>query len=116
WAYATSGPLVLDGPVTLELWSSTGLFGTLAKGTLYAYLYDCTPGGASCARIASNTFTANPWNSSLLTWGHRTITVGSVTGTIPAGHELRLKLLYKGKDLWLTMTASYPTAMAVTLG
>jgi len=116
WTYPAPAPLVLAGAVTLDIWSSTGPFNALNQGTLYAYLYDCTAGGASCTKIASNTATANPWNTSLLDWGHRTVTIGTVAHTVPAGDELRIKLLFHQHDLWLTMSAAYPTALTVTLG
>jgi len=116
WTYPAPAPLVLNGPVTLDLWSSEGAFITLHNGTLYAYLYDCTPGGVVCTKIASNTVIANTWNTSLLDWGHRLLTVGSVNRTIPAGNELRIKILFHARDLWMTMSAGYPTALNVTLG
>jgi hypothetical protein len=114
WTYVVPSPLALDGPVTLDIFSSTGPFLSLKDGTLYAYLYDCTGGGASCTKVAANTAFANPWNTALLSWGHRVVTIGSVTRTIPAGHELRVRLLFRSADLWLTMTAAYPTALIVT--
>jgi HD domain-containing protein/Big-like domain-containing protein len=116
WAYSASSPLLLNGPVTLDLWSSTGLFVIPKPATLYAYLYDCTAGGASCTRIASNAVFHDPWNTSSLDWTNRTITIGSVSRTIPAGNELHVKLLFHPSDLWMTMSAAYPTALVVTLG
>jgi hypothetical protein len=116
WTYTAPGSLLLNGPVTLDLWSSTGLFLSSKPGTLYAYLYDCAPGGASCTNIGSNVVAHDPWNTSLLDWTHRQITVGSVSRTIPAGNELHVKLLFHPSDLWITMSASYPTALVVTLG
>ena len=113
---------MLNGPVVLDIWSSLGLFTTLDSATLDAYLYDCTPGGATdpnwagCTKIASNSSFASPWNTSLLSWGHRQITIGTVNRTIPGNNELRIRVLVESRDLWLTMTAAYPTALVVTLG
>lgn len=114
WMYTASGPLPLNGPVTLDLWSSTGLFGITKPGTIYAYLYDCAPGGGSCAKVASNVAFHDPWNTSLLDWTRRQITVGSVSRIIPTGNELHVKLLFHPSDLWITMSASYPSALVVT--
>ena len=116
WAYPVPSPLVLNGPVTLDLWSSTGTFDALRLGKLYTYLYDCTSGGLSCTPIATSTAVANPWNAPLLDWTHRVITIGTLNRTIPTGNELRIKLLFHGTDLWTTMTASYASALVVTLG
>jgi hypothetical protein len=116
WMYATPGPLVLDGPVTLDLWSSTGLFPSSTPGQLFSYLYDCAPGGVSCTNIGSNVTFHDPWNLSAVDWTHRLMTVGSVSRTIPAGNELHVKVLFHPSDLWITMSASYPSALVVTLG
>ena len=122
WTYTPPSSLALNGPVALGLWSSTGVFGASKEGTLYASLYDCVPGGAGdpawsgCTRIASNAVFRDPWNTSLFDWGYRLVTIGSVSRTIPAGNELRVRLLFHPSDLWLTMTAAYPTALVVTLG
>ena len=43
WRYPVPAGLVLNGPVVLHLWSATSGIGA---GTAYAYLYDCTAGGA----------------------------------------------------------------------
>src|SRR5262249_20674183 len=54
WTYTAPSPFVLNGPVALDLWSSTGLSGSLSQGEIYAYLYNCTAGGVICTKIASN--------------------------------------------------------------
>ena len=63
WRRPLAGPLVLNGPVTLHLSSAQS-----GNGTAYAYLYDCTAGGASCTQIGYGTVSDNPWNG-LLSWG-----------------------------------------------
>jgi hypothetical protein len=78
------------------------------------YLYDCAAGGGSCTRIAANTVFADPWNTTTSPWGLRMVTVGSVTRAIPTGNELRVKLLIRSAELWVTMSALYPTALVVT--
>jgi hypothetical protein len=116
WTYPAPAPLVLNGPVSLDLWSSSEIFNVLKSGTIYVYLYDCTAGGSSCAKIAQNTVVFNPWNNSLIDWSHRTVVVGSVNHTVPTGDELRIKILHHGGNLWVTMSAAYPSALVVTLG
>jgi hypothetical protein len=39
-----------------------------------------------------------------------------VRATIAADHELRIRLLFHEKDLWLMTSADYPTALVATLG
>ena len=116
WVRSVPAPLVLNGPVTLQLWSSIALFESNRSGHPYVYLYDCAAGGTSCVRIAATDVQVNQWNGLLSTWVFKEITVGSVARTIPAGRELRVRLLFKQADLWLAMTAGYPSALVVTLG
>ena len=118
WAYTLPASLTLNGPVTLQFWSTVDGFLGLSRGTLYAYLYDCASGGGSCVRIASNTLMQQPWNTSLLccSWSYRTLSIGTVNRTIAAGRELHVRLLFDHRDLWMTMTASYPSALQVTVG
>jgi hypothetical protein len=56
------------------------------------------------------------WQNGSATWTHHEVPVGSVAHTIPAGHELRIRLLMKRHDLYLAFTAQYPTALTVTQG
>ncbi len=116
WIYTTPSPMLLAGPVTLDLWSSFGVFGTVKAGIIYSYLYDCTAGGLSCTRIASNTVFANPWNTSLIDWSYRSISIGNANRTIPTGNELRVRVQFQRGDLWVTTTAAYSSALVVTLG
>ncbi len=118
WTYVVpaSPPLTLSGPVTLQLWSAIGPFGVLASGRIYAYLYDCAAGGTPCIQLASTNVFANPWNTSVLTWSFRTITVGTVTSTLAPTHELQIKILFAGNDLWLTTTAAFPSSVNLTVG
>ena len=108
-------PLMLDGPITLQLWSAIGPFGALSSGHIYAYLYDCNASNA-CTNIASTDVFASPWNTDPLTWSFRSIAFGSVTNTIAPAHTLRIKLLFAGADLWLTTTQDYPTTLELTVG
>lgn len=116
WTYPTPAPMILAGPVTLDLWSSLGVFGTVKAGIIYTYLYDCSAGGLSCTKIASNTVFANPWNTSLIDWSYRSISIGSVNRTIPTGNELRVRVQFQQGDLWVTTSATYSSALVVTLG
>jgi hypothetical protein len=116
WTYTAPADIDLDGPLTLELWSGTaGFLSGLHDGKLYTYVYDCTAGGASCTTIASNTLYRNPWSQLLNSWTFRSLTVGAVSRTIPAGHELRIRLLFQFRDLWVMSNASYPSSVVLTI-
>jgi hypothetical protein len=123
WTFTAPAPLVLSGPVVLNLWSSSGVFGATGKGTIFVYLENCGPGGATnayfagCTTIASNTVFEDPWNTSTTGWGNRLITIGNVSATIPLGNELRVRVLFREKaGLWIMMSSDYPTGLIATLG
>ena len=115
WVYTLPAPLALNGPVVLGLWSTIDFFRLSKAGHPHVYLYDCASGRVGCVTIAENDVHVNPW-SLLPTWVSKQITVGSVTRTIAAGRELRVRLLFQHEDLWVAMTAAYPSALRVTLG
>ena len=109
WRYPLASGLVLNGPVVLHLASSGS-----GSNVSYAYLYDCTAGGATCTQIGfgSKTF------SGLLGlgfWTSNDITVGTVNRTLPAGHELRLRLYSGSGDQWVAMTAGLPSSLTITV-
>jgi putative nucleotidyltransferase with HDIG domain len=112
WRFPLSSSLTLNGPVTLHL--SSIQTGSPGDGTAYAYLYDCTAGGVSCTQIAFGRLADKPWNS-LGVWAQHDITVGTVSRTLPAGHELRLRLYVGQGDQWIAMTAALPTSLTLTL-
>ena len=108
WRWPLASALVLAGPVTLHL-SSHGS----GHGTAYVYLSDCTALGA-CTQISSGTLSDNTWNG-LLFWGQHDISVGTVNRTLPAGHELRVRLLVGQGDQWVAMTAALPSSLTLTI-
>ncbi|MBK5287876.1 MAG: tandem-95 repeat protein, partial [Acidimicrobiia bacterium] len=114
WTYTTPLPLTLDGPVSLSLWSTMKDFDTGDAGNPYVFLYDCESGGVNCVKLASTQVLIPNWNIGP-TWTHRTITIGSVSRTFLAGHELRVRLLEGKNDMWVAMTAAYPSRLDVTL-
>jgi predicted acyl esterase len=99
---------VLAGPVTLHL-SSHGS----GDGRAFVYLSDCTALGA-CTQISSGTLSDSTWNG-LLSWGQHDISVGTVNRTLPAGHELRVRLLVGQGDQWVAMTAALPSSLTLTI-
>jgi hypothetical protein len=115
WRYVLPAPLVLNGPVRLQLWSTTSFFQLGKSVHPHVYLYDCDPGGASCVKLAENDVHVD--NGNLLpVWVLREVTIGSVSRTIATGRELRVRLLVQHHDIWVAMTATYPSALAITTG
>jgi HD-GYP domain-containing protein (c-di-GMP phosphodiesterase class II) len=109
-------PLVLNGPVVLRLWSTVEDFDPDDAAHPHVFLYDCLGGGVSCVKIAANHLQVSNWNGGVSSWVYHEITVGSVSRTIPIGHELRIRLQTSQNDLWVAMTAAYPSALALVTG
>jgi putative nucleotidyltransferase with HDIG domain len=115
WRYVLPAPVVFNGPATLQLWSTTSLFQLNKDVHPHVYLYDCDAGGASCVKIAESDVHVNNWNL-LPTWVYHEVAIGSVSRTIAAGRELHVRLLVGHRDVWVAMTAAYPSALAITTG
>jgi hypothetical protein len=114
WVYVPSSPLVLNGPVRLGLWSTIEAFALSKEGRLYAYLYDCAAGGSACVKLAETDVRIKDWNGLIPDWVYHEFTVGSVNTTIGVGRELRIRLLFNSHNLWVAMTAGYPSALMLT--
>jgi putative nucleotidyltransferase with HDIG domain len=108
WRYPLASPLVLNGPVTLHLSSAQS-----GGASAYAYIYDCTAGGASCTQIGFGSVSDNPWNG-LLQWGQHDISLGTVNRTLAATHELRMRLYAGGGDQRVALTLQHPTSLTLT--
>jgi hypothetical protein len=113
WMYTVPADLTLNGPVTLELWGALDGFLLSKAGHPHVYLYECAAGRTACVKIAENDVHINPW-SLLSSFVLHQVTIGSVSRTIAAGRELRVRLLNDHEDLWVAMTAAYPSALRVT--
>ena len=60
WTSVAASPLALDGPVTLDLWSSIRNFDTGKDATVYASLYDRAAISDSVARSSNSQFRTRP--------------------------------------------------------
>ena len=97
WTYPAPAPLALDGPVTLDLWSSVKAFALNQDAQADVFLYDCAAGGTACVTIGQAQRHIQNWNL-LPSWAEHNIVIGSVTRTIATGHELRVRLLVEHHD------------------
>jgi hypothetical protein len=116
WEDTGASSLSLNGPVTLQLWSTIDLLALGREGQAHVYLYDCAASGGGCVKIAENSVYASNWNGLIPDWVYHEVAVGSVTRTLPASRRLHVRLLFEYNDLWVAMTSAYPTALAVTIG
>ena len=108
WRFPFAGGLVLNGPATLHLTSANS-----GNATAYAYLYDCTAGGASCTQIGYGSVSDNPWNG-LLQWGEHDISLGAVNRTLAPGRELRVRIYAGSGDQRVALAGDLPTSLTYT--
>jgi hypothetical protein len=116
WRYQLPSALQLNGPVTLKLWSTIKNFETNKKAHPHIYLYDCAAGGTACTKIAETDVHFDNWNGSTANWVYHEITIGSVSRSMAANRELHVRLLVDHEDLWIPLTAAYPSTLAITTG
>lgn len=106
----------LDGPASITF--SSQLLSDPGPGTVRAYLQDCTAGG-SCTTLASGRVHDGRWSPD--GWEAHTISFGSVTHTLPAGHELRVVLVVDDRgsrgDIAVAVgSADHPAVLRLTTG
>jgi len=114
WTLPAPGSTVsLDGPVTLDLWSTLEDFANDKKGHVQAWLHDCL--GVSCTLLTSTGLHSDDWNGTVNDWVYREIDLGSVTHDVLPGHELRLRIQFRHEKMWVAMTADYPSGIRLTI-
>ena len=113
WSLTAPTDLALDGPVTLDLWSSVKSFDLGKPGHPHIYLYDCL--GFACTLLTSTDVHVGNWNQGIADFSNRPIDLGSVTHTVTAGRSLVLRLQFGHEAMWVAMTADYPSALELSL-
>jgi putative nucleotidyltransferase with HDIG domain len=115
WSYAVpAGGVELNGPVTLDLWTSAE--GRAHEDIEYAaWIYECGPGGGSCSRLlATGKVAVKNW-STTTTWEQRELTLGSISGTFPKDHLLRVRLMFNKRDIWMPLDSAHPSKLSLTI-
>ncbi|MFL6099434.1 MAG: Ig-like domain-containing protein [Actinomycetales bacterium] len=113
WSYqAPSGGLALNGPVSLDLWSTPRQ--RKDQDIDYsAWLYSCNSSGGSCQLLTSATNVhVSKW-STTTTWQRRTIGIGSVATTVQSGRVLKLRVQFHRSDMWLALDAAHPASLVL---
>ena len=92
--------LVINGDVTIEFWSAIKDFAGTPSGRVTFYLRDRDEVGGY-TEIADGTLFRPTWDPAETgSFIGDTITISSVSYTLPAGHELEIKLISKLEDMW----------------
>jgi hypothetical protein len=107
-----AGGLTLSGAITVDIWSATDTANANRTGGIVAYLRDFNPAGAGTyTEIANGIY--NTTYVAGRTFYHYPITVNVAAYTVPAGHQLELKLVasstYQSSMLVAYDTTAYPS-------
>ena len=110
-----ASPLSIDGDVFIEIWAAIRQFQIGRSGAVSAYLRDYDGTGAY-AEIGNGSIFAEDWQEGSGTFLKRTIMMPDVSYTVPAGHELEIRLVVDtikaSKDMWFAYdTATYPSVL-----
>jgi hypothetical protein len=115
WNLVVAEPIVLSGPVALELWSTAKDFHEKDDLDYSIWLLDCAPDGSECMILASTVDVhVKEWNAGARDWVQRTIPVGTVDHTVQAGRMLRLRLMFNHHDAWIALSGDRPSRLLVT--
>jgi hypothetical protein len=115
WNLVVAGPMVLSGPVALELWSTAEDFHDKHDLDYSIWLLDCAPDGSDCVILASTVDVhVKEWNGGVEDWVQRTIPVGTVDHTVQQGRMLRLRLMFNHHDAWIALSGDRPSRLLVT--
>lgn len=115
WAYTVpAGGLRLDGPVRLLLTSRTDRLDPRGDHVDYSVRLDsCARTGVGCVRLASvEDVHVDDWSPGS-GYETRTIQVGSVNRTVPAGQVLRLRVQVENNDLWVPLDGTDPSSLVL---
>ena len=86
-----SSPLAINGDVLVDLWAALSPPNPLEIGVILAYLRDYD--GAGYTEIANGAVYARDWQSGSASFVERMALIPNLDYTIPAGHELELRVL-----------------------
>ncbi len=116
WSRTMSGSgLSLNGPVTLELWSTIEGFEDEEAGHPDITLYDCNSLGLGCVEIAQTDVHFEEYNRGVSNWVRVDIALGNVTHTFAAGRQLVLQVQHGHENLWIAASGARPSRLVYTL-
>ena len=116
WRTATFGAsTVIQGNVTVSLWSAMKNFDDTKGGTITAYLRDFD--GSNYVEVGGATYTDSTWQGGSPSWVLKTFQLSIDPHTLAPGHRLELKLIVENSsddDMWFAYDAgNYKSRVSV---
>jgi len=99
--------LIVQGDLTLKLWSGMKDFQGNNRGVITVYLRDFD--GSGYVEVGSSTLAESGWQSGSPSWVLKTLTFSVGPHTVASGHSLELKIIVQGSsddDMWFTYDTS----------
>ena len=116
WNRPISGSaLVLNGPVTLELWSTIAGFEDDEGGHPDVTLYDCNGSGSSCVAVAQTDVHFDEYNRGVANWVRVDLSLGNVAHTFSIGRQLVLEVRHRHETLWVASSGTRPSRLVYTV-
>ena len=105
--------LAISGDTLVDVWAASDNYAQNEIGGVTAYLRDYNPGTGAHVEIGNGTVFARDWQAGSTTFVERMAKISSLTFTIPAGHELEVRLMIEkiaaNAGMWLAYdTEDYP--------
>ncbi len=114
---ALAGARSIYGTASLAMRSAVQGFATGRAGSLRAYLRDYDPSAGTYVEIANGTTTAANWQAGSPTWVIRTVSIAVAGYTVPAGHQVEVKVMTTSAaytNMWIAYDASaYPSSLTL---
>lgn len=108
---------LINGNVSVLLWSAVQTFQLARAGSIVAYLRDFNPATGTYAEISNATRTNSNWQGGQSTWIPAGIGIPVVSYTVPAGHRIELKVEATASaftNMWIAYdTVSYESSITL---
>jgi hypothetical protein len=117
WQLIPSAPLVVSGPVRLELWAALrGFRDEEHPITASVWLQDCRDDGTDCRGLLRTDIDVEDWDRGTDDFVRHDLDLGPLSTTVAPGRMLRMRLMFDHQDMWVALTDAQRSRLVLTLG
>ncbi len=117
---AAAGPIILDGPASIDFWSAMKGFDATKGGVVDIGLLECDPDGTNCTVISQMQVSETPWSGGQPSWVLKTASFGSLSHAVPPGRSLAVMFVVNSAaddDMWFAYdTIETASGIDITTG